>query len=314
MILPPDLSIIIVSYQVRTLLEQCLKSLFESNLPFSFEVFVVDNASADGSADFVRQNYPLVQLVANSENCGFAFANNQALRQAKGRYLMLLNPDTMVKSHALETLLEFMDTHPRAGACGPKLLYADGTIQHSAFRFPSLVQIYIDLFPVNWRLRESALNGRYSKKLYASNQPFQIDHPLGAAFLVRREIVEQVGILDESFFIYAEEIDWAMRIRKAGWQIWCVPQSEIVHYEAQSTRQFRHKMFVELWRARATFFRKHYSRIFNAIAIFIVRVGMLYATRNARRTNMRGEITDAEFEQRVAAFQQVAQTWRGVSK
>ncbi len=306
----PDLSLVIVSYQVCTLLEQCLNSLTHAG-QLSLQIWVVDNASTDESVARVRARFSSVQLIANRQNRGFAGANNQALEQATGRYLMLLNPDTEVRPGALEALVQFMDRHPRAGACGPKLLYADGSLQHSAFRFPSLAQIYIDLFPVNWRLRESPLNGRYSRQLYQAGQPFQIDHPLGAAFLVRREVAMQIGFLDEAFFIYCEEVDWARRIRQSGWEIWCVPKAEIVHHEARSTRQFRDRMFVELWRARFHLFRKHYTRAFNWGAGMLVRAGMQRAITEARRSAARGEITSAECEPRVAAYLKVIELSKG---
>ncbi len=307
----PDLTIVIVSFHVCALLERCLTTLTQLQTPLRLEIFVVDNASADGTVDMVRERVPAVQLIDNAENRGFSAANNQALKRATGRYVMLLNPDTEVKPNALETLVRFMDAHPRAGACGPKLLYEDGSLQHAAFMFPSLAQIYLDLFPANWRLRESRLNGRYPHRAYTEGPPFQIDHPLGAAFFVRREVLEQVGLLDEDFFIYVEEVDWARRIRRAGWEIWCVPAAEIVHYEAQSTRQFRDRMFIELWRARFHFFQKHYSRTFNAAAGALVRAGMRRAEANARGAAVRGEITAAECEQQLAAFRRVAEMSKG---
>jgi GT2 family glycosyltransferase len=188
-----DLSIVIVSYNVRDLLAQCLQSVSGSRFQGSgsetcnlqLETFVVDNASFDGSAAMVRERFPSVQLIVNAENRGFAAANNQAFAQARGRYVLMLNPDTVVRAGALETLVEFMDAQPRAGACGGKLFYADGTLQHSAFGFPTLAQIWLDFFPLNRRFSESRLNGRYSRAGYA-REPFQIDHPLGADLMVRR--------------------------------------------------------------------------------------------------------------------------------
>ncbi|MCX7840053.1 MAG: glycosyltransferase [Anaerolineae bacterium] len=315
-----DLSIVVVSYNVRELLARCLQSVFSiQNSVFSgqsqlntehctlnTEVFVVDNASRDGSAAMVREKFPHVHLIENETNRGFAAANNQAFALTRGRYVMMLNPDTEVRAGALETLVAFMDAHPRAGACGGKLVYGDGSLQHSAFAFPTLAQIFFDFFPINWRFTESRLNGRYPRAWYARGVPFQVDHPLGADFLVRRETAEQVGWLDEQFFIYCEEIDWAMRIKRAGWEIWCVPQAEIVHHEAQSTRQFREAMFVELWRARARLFRKHYSRAFRFAARLIVRVGLWNEARKARAAARRGEVTQDELARRLDAYRQVA--------
>ncbi len=309
----PDLSILIVSYQVREHLARCLNSIANAKTEIGVEVFVVDNASSDGSAELVREDFTWVCLLANRQNMGFAAANNQALRESHGRFLLLLNPDTVIpekQPNALDTLIAFMRMHPRAGACGPKLLYGDGTLQHSAFRFPSLAQIYLDLFPTHWRLAESRLNGRYPKRLYSAGPPFEVDHPLGAALMVRREAAEQVGWLDEGFFIYVEEIDWCLRIKRAGWEIWCVPQAEIIHLEAQSTRQFRDQLFVELWRARFRFFRKHYSRPFNVAAAWLVRVGMRVALSKAERAFRRGQLSPAEWQPRRAAFTAVARLAR----
>ena len=308
-----DLSIVIVSYNVRELLARCLQSVFSiQNSVFSgskqlnTEVFVVENASQDGSAAMVREKFPSVHLIENAENRGFAAANNQAFAHTRGRYVLMLNPDTEVRAGALETLVQFMDAHPRAGACGGKLVYGDGTLQYSAFAFPTLAQIFLDFFPLNWRLTDSRLNGRYPCEWYARGAPFQIDHPLGADFLVRCEAAEQVGWLDDQFFIYCEEIDWAMRIRRAGWQIWCVPQAEIVHHEAQSTRQFRDAMFVELWRARKRLFEKRYSRAFRWTAWLIVRAGLWNAAGKARVAARAGGVTQDELEKRLGAYAQVA--------
>ena len=303
---PIDLSIVIVSYNIRDLLAQCLESLSTNLQSQTSEVFVVDNSSCDGSAAMVRGECPSAHLIENAGNRGFAAANNQAFVQTRGRYVLMLNPDTEVRAGALETLVEFMDTHPRAGACGGKLEYGDGSLQHSAFAFPSLAQIFLDFFPLHWRLSDSQLNGRYPREWYARGAPFQIDHPLGADFLVRRKVAEQIGWLDDKFFIYCEEIDWAMRIKRAGWQVWCVPQAEIVHHEAQSTRQFRDAMFVELWRARRRLYEKHYSRAFRFAAWQIVRAGLWNEARKVRVAARAGAVRQEELEKRLGAYAQVA--------
>jgi N-acetylglucosaminyl-diphospho-decaprenol L-rhamnosyltransferase len=302
----PVLSIVVVSYNVCDLLVKCLESVASVRLPT--EVFVVDNASRDNSAAMVREKFPQVHLIENAENRGFAAANNQAFAHTRGRYVLMLNPDTEVRAGALETLVQFMDAHAarRVGACGGRLVYGDGALQHSAFAFPSLVQILLDFFPLNWRLTDSRLNGRYPREWYTRGSPFQIDHPLGADFLVRREVAEQVGWLDDKFFIYCEEIDWAVRIKRAGWQIWCVPQAEIVHHEAQSTRQFRDAMFVELWCARKRLFDKHYSRAFLWTARWIVRAGLWKEAHQARAAARVGGVTQDELEKRLGAYEQVA--------
>jgi len=303
-----DLTIVIVSFQVRDCLQRCLESLSRATAALACQIIVVDNASTDGSPALVREHFSQIHLIANGENVGFAKANNQGLARAQGRYWMLLNPDTEIldaDAQPLPKLIAFMDENARAGACGPTLVYPDGTRQHSAFRFPSLAQIYMDLFPVNWRLRESRWNGRYPLSKYQRGIPFQIDHPLGACLMVRAETARQVGVLDESYFIYAEEIDWCFRIKQAGWQIWCVPAARIMHHEARSTRQFRARMFVELWKARFTLFRKHYSPLWNVAARVLVRQGLRRAKREAQNAAARGEISTEELARRLAAYDAV---------
>jgi N-acetylglucosaminyl-diphospho-decaprenol L-rhamnosyltransferase len=313
-----DLSIVIVSFNTRQLLKECLDSVYAglAESPLTSEVIVVDNASQDGSASMVRKHFPQVRLIANEDNRGFAAANNQALsalgygagdtpHPSPPKYVMLLNPDTIVGGSALTTLVRFMDENPRAGACGARLLHSDGRFQHSAFAFPTLFQVFLDFFPLNYRLTDSRLNGRYPRRLYQADQPFPVDHPLGAALMVRREAIEQVGLLDERFFIYCEEIDWCLRIKAAGWSIWCVPEAEIVHHVAQSTGQFRDQMLVALWKSRYQLFEKHYSRLFQWMARCIVRLGLWAEARRARAAARRGEIMENELASRLTAYQQV---------
>ncbi len=303
-----DLTLVIVSYQVRAHLERCLYSLEDVPSTLQLQMVVVDNGSTDGSIELIRTQFPNVELLVNTENVGFARASNQGLAQARGRYWMLLNPDTEIpraSPSALDLMVEFMDWHPLAGACGPSLFYANGVRQHSAFRFPTLGQIYMDLFPVNWRLRESRWNGRYPLAWYEWGAPFVIDHPLGAALLVRPAAALQVGLLDPDYFIYAEEVDWCMRLKRAGWQVWCVPAARIIHHEGQSTRQFRERMFVELWRARFLLFAKHYSWLFNAQARWLVRRGMVRAINLAVAQQARGQLSSEELSQRLLAYREV---------
>lgn len=282
-----DLAIVIVSWNVRKLLRGCLMSIHQS-LAYSAStgrgldtgIWVVDNDSADGTAEMVRQQFPEVHLIANQENRGFAGGNNQALLavsdQAPGA-ILLLNPDTVVRGKALEELESALRNLPKAGMTGARLAYGDGSFQHAAFRFPGLAQILLDLFPLPARLQETSLNGRYSRALYApTSPPFAIDHPLGASMMIRREVLDTIGLMDESFYMYCEEIDWAMRIRSAGWEIYCVPSAEIVHFAGKSTAQVRAESFVNLWHSRYRLYRKHYSPGKVRLASWLVRLGMRY--------------------------------------
>ena len=297
-----DLGIIIVSWNVRNLLAACLESVISTlatvhspspdrGLELSSEIIVVDNASSDGSADMVLTRFPQVKVINSEKNLGFAGGNNRGLR-AWGldaqrstldapRYVLLLNPDTVVRGDALATMVRFMDATPRAGVCGTRLVYGDGSFQHSAFGFPGLWQIALDAPGVHPRLLDSRLNGRYSRKLYVGRQPFEVDHPLGASMLVRAEAIRQVGLMDEGFHMYCEEIDWSWRIKKAGRKVFCVPQAEIVHYGGQSTLQVRPEMVVALWTSRLRLYHKHYPVWKLAVAKWLVRRKMYREIRRA---------------------------------
>lgn len=235
---------------------------------------MVDNASADGSAALVRAQFPHVQVIANTENRGFAAACNQGLQAASGNFLCLLNPDTQLFPGALDALASFLESNQKVGVVGPTLLHTDGTYQHAAFRFPTLPMALLDFFPLNHRLLNSRLNGRYPFTLY--EHPFAMDHPLGACMLVRREACTDVGLLDEQFFMYCEEIDWCRRIKQAGWAIMHAPGARVVHHGGQSTQQRAGRMFVELHRSRFRLFAKHYSRRYQWAARCIVAVGILW--------------------------------------
>jgi GT2 family glycosyltransferase len=308
-----DLAVITVSYNTRELLAACLASALASleRSGLEGEIWVVDNASADGSAALVREQYPQVQLIAHDANLGFAAGNNLAL-QTMGfgqdrlpRHVLFLNPDTRVLDDALGKLVRFLDATPGAGAVGPRLVHGDGSFQHSAFAFPGLAQIFFDFFPVHRRLANTRLNGRYPRRWYEAGRPFEVDHPLGAALTVRGETLAQVRSFDERFFMYCEEIDLCRRIKAEGWGIYCVPAAEIVHLVAQSTQQFREPMFVALWRSRFLMYEKHESRAFRWVARRLVHLGLAVEARRARAAHRRGEITAAELERRLAAYEKV---------
>lgn len=301
-----DISVLIVSYNTRELLRGCLTSVISTlSLLSKYELLVVDNASSDGSAAMVQGAFPNVRVIANKENRGFAAASNQGMESSSGRYVMLLNPDTVVRPRAVGAMMELLETDPEIGVVGPKLLYPDGSVQHSAFSFPTLPMIFIDFFPLNHRLVNSRLNGRYPRALYDAGEPFPIDHPLGAGLMVRRGVIEEVGLLDEGFFMYCEEIDWCMRIKRAGWKIYCCPQAEIVHYVAQSTAQFKEEMFVELHKSRYRLYDKHYSPSFQRAARWIVLVGLASESLRARWAVWRGHIDRDAVRAHLEAYRQV---------
>ncbi len=306
-----DLAIVTVSYNTRELLAECLAAalagLERSGL--SGGVWVVDNASADGSAEMVREQFPAVRLAAHDQNIGFAAGNNLALAnlgRAMPRHVLFLNPDTRVVGDALGEMVRFLDATPQAGVAGARLVHGDGSFQHSAFAFPGLLQIFFDFFPLHPRLLESRLNGRYPRRLYQAGRPFAVDHPLGAALMIRAEALAQVGGFDERFFMYCEEVDLCRRVKKAGWGVYCAPQAEIVHLVAQSTRQFRDRMFVALWRSRFLMFDKHERAAWRWAARRLVRLGLEAERRRAAAACRRGEISEAELQGRLAAYREAA--------
>ena len=309
-----DLAIIIVSYNTRDLLAACLESVFAGleRSRLAGEVWVVDNASADGSAEMVQERFPAVRLVARQENLGFAGGNNHALRamgfgpDTHPQHVLFLNPDTRVVGDALGALVRFLNATPPIGVAGARLVHGDGSFQHSAFAFPGLMQVFFDFFPLHPLLLESRFNGRYPRSRYEAGQPFAVDHPLGAALMVRGNTLAQVGGFDERFFMYCEEVDLCRRVKAAGWGVYCVPQAEIVHLVAQSTRQFRDRMFVALWRSRFLMFDKHEGAAWRWTARQLVRLGVSAERRRATAAYRRGQISEADLQGRLAAFQEVA--------
>ena len=282
--LPNHLAVIIVNWNVKALLRDCLNSVqtaLEAD-GLTGEIWVVDNASADGSAAMVAEAFPAVKLIASAENLGFAGGNNAALRALgfptpepeQPEAILLLNPDTLVSPGAIKQMVQFMLDHPDVGIVGANLSFADGSFQHGAYAFPGLWQLAIDLFPLPGRLYESQRNGRYPRSCYEGDTPFPIDHPLGAAMLVRREAIHQVGLLDEAYHMYVEEVDWSKRIKGAGWEAYCLPTARIVHLEGQSTGQIQTESFVNLWCSRYRFYRQYYSPLKIALARMLVRWGM----------------------------------------
>ncbi len=312
----PHLAVVIVSWNVRDLLAACLRSLSADldRSGLAAQVWVVDNGSTDGTPQMVAEAFPAVHLVASQENLGFARANNLALRAIlrnsqfairNSPPVWLLNPDTEVRPGATAALLDFMECTPQAGVASAKLLYPDGSLQHSAFRFPGLTQLLFEFLPLPPRLYDIPLNGRYPRHLYEGETPFPVDHPLGAAMMVRAEAVADVGLLDEGFWMYCEEIDWCWRMRKAGWRAYCVPAARVVHHAGKSSGQVRVVSFVALWRSRLRLYGKHYPPLKRHLARQLVRAGVRWKMHQTRAAHRRGEISAAELAARLEACRTV---------
>jgi GT2 family glycosyltransferase len=246
------LSIVIVSYNVRRYLDKCLESVREAMNGMEAEVFVVDNASADDTMTVLPQHYPQVQFIANTDNVGFARANNQAIRLSTGEYVLLLNPDTTVAPHTLRDALSFMDAHPQAGAAGVMMHNEDGSRAPESRR----------AIPTPWvsALKMLGFTRRYYMSHLPWDEPCQIEVISGAFCLLRRTALDRVGLLDEDFFMYGEDIDLSYRLLKGGYQNWYLPLP-IVHYKGRSTQKTEFRYVHVFYQAMLIFFRKHYSHL-----------------------------------------------------
>jgi N-acetylglucosaminyl-diphospho-decaprenol L-rhamnosyltransferase len=276
-----DLSVIVVSWNVRDLLRRCLQSVLDSGRqgeetapavgsagpqatawPSGLEILVVDNASADGSAAMVRAEFPMVRLIANNENRGFTAANNQGLAVSRGRYLLLLNPDAELVGNALAEMVGCLEARPAAGVVGPQLLDPDGSTQSSRRRFPTLATALVESTVVQeWWPDNRILRRYYLLDTPASpGEPQAVDWVVGACLLVRRAAYEQVGELDEGFFMYSEELDWCRRIKAAGWEVLYLPTARVIHHEGKSSEQVVPARHIHFQSSKVRYFRKHHGK------------------------------------------------------
>jgi N-acetylglucosaminyl-diphospho-decaprenol L-rhamnosyltransferase len=274
-----DLGIVITSYNTRDLLRTCLRTVYASKGVFTFQVIVVDNDSSDGSAEMVATEFPHVKLVANVENVGYPCANNQGLRalgfvaQAGSRppsqssnpsalspaFALLLNPDTELPSDALARMLDFMAQHPEAGVAGPKLVLRDGSLDLACRRsFPTPAVSLYRFTGLSRFFPHSPRFGRYNLTYLDPDQLSEVDSVVGAFMLVRGEAIGQVGLMDEQFFMYGEDLDWAYRIKAAGWKVYYNPTVTVLHVKRAASRHSSRAQ-VEFFRAMEIFYRKHYA-------------------------------------------------------
>jgi hypothetical protein len=268
-----DISIIIVNYNTKNLLRNCLNSIYATVHNISHEIIVVDNASSDGSQVMVGTEFPTIHLIKNERNYGFGAANNRALAITGGRYALLLNTDTVLKEKAVSELFSFMETHPDAAmACG-QLLNADGSKQNSIASFPSIWTLLFNI-PV----LEKLFPQRYPSKRYDHKNPVEIDSGIGACLLVRKQAINEVGLFDERFFFFFEETDWALRMKTAVWKIYHVPTACIYHLQGQSIGRDIHSR-IEFFHSRYQFFRKwkahSYYLFISSIIIFRLLINWL---------------------------------------
>ncbi len=265
-----DLSIIIVNWNTKEFLLPCVKSVLEIGQGISSELIIVDNGSWDGSGDEVKKTFPFIHLVENEKNLGFAKAVDQGLQKASGKYVLLLNPDTRVKHGAIVRLLSFMDSHLETGVAGAQLLNSDGTKQNSIANFPSLATELLNKRVLRWLFPK-----RFPGKENYYSEPIEVDSVIGACMMVRREALDQVGFLDEDYFLFLEETDWCYRMKKAEWKIYHIPQVEVYHFQGKSAEAERKRAKVEYYRSRYHFFKKNKGNLQWVILLIglLIRLG-----------------------------------------
>lgn len=330
------LAVIVVSYNVRDLLRSSLRSVAAAATrpdDLEVEILVVDNASTDGSAAMVAAEFPQIRLLALAHNTGFTGGNNLALHAlgfpvappaplalpqqpstVPPDYVLLLNPDAELIGDALRKMTGFLAAYPGVAVCGARLQYGDGQFQHGAFRFPSVAQVAIDLFPPvglpgAHRLLDSGFNGRYPHALWDGESPFPVDFVLGAAMMVRGAAIVRAGAFDDGYWMYCEEMDWCLRLRDLGLLTYAVPAARVVHHEGRSSRQVRWFAFERLWRSRFRFYRqhvRHYPPLHQAAVRMLLRAYLADQQRATRVAFAQGALTGTEAAEALAAYTSLA--------
>jgi GT2 family glycosyltransferase len=254
-----DVSIIVVAWNVRELLGDCLRSVYEQTKGIDFEVIYVDNASTDGSVEMVRKEFPQARIIENKQNNGFIKANNQGIEIATGRYVLLLNSDTIVLDNAIAKTAQFADAHPEAAAVACRVLNPDRTLQDNCFRFYSTFNMILDVLWLSRLFPKSKIFGRKVYGGWNYDSVKEVDVVVGCFSLVRMKAIQQVGVMDERFFVYGDDIDWCYRFAKAGWKVLFTPAAQIIHYGGQTTRKDTGRYALQLHGAVLINVKTHYG-------------------------------------------------------
>jgi len=284
-----DVSIIIVAWNVRQLLRDCLKSVYEQTKGVDFEVIYVDNASTDGSVQMVREHFPDVRIIENERNQGFIKANNQAIRIARGRYVLLLNSDTVLLNNAIAKTVEFADANPQAAVVGCKVLNPDLTLQRTCFMFPSVLNLFLAATYLYKIFPKSRFFGREHMTWWDFNDAREVETICGCFSLVRKQAIDKVGLMDERYFVYGDDPDWCYRFKKAGWKVMFSPEGRIIHYGGQTTSQKARAFRLQLEGSKLIFMKLHRSRAAFPLAclmvalFFLLRVPYWFAVGLAKK-------------------------------
>lgn len=264
-----DVSIIIVAWNVRQLLRDCLKSVYEQTEDIDFEVIYVDNASVDGSVEMVEKEFPKVRIIKNQENQGFIKANNQGIEISEGRYVLLLNSDTIVLDNAIAKLVHFADAHTDAAVVGCRVLNSDMTLQRNCFMYPSVLNMFLSSTYLYKIFPKSRFFGREHMTWWDFNNVKEVETVCGCCSLVRKEAIKQVGLMDELYFVYGDDPDWCYRFKKNGWKVMFTHEAEIIHYGGQTTKAIADKFLLQLYGAKLIFVNKHRTKLTFPLACFL---------------------------------------------
>lgn len=252
-----DISVVIVNWNTKSILRDCLKSVYEQTKSVNFEVIVIDNASADGSVDMIKNDFSQVILIKNKKNKGFAAANNQGIAKSKGRYILLLNSDTVILDKAIQKVIDFADSHPQAAVTGCRVLNPDKTLQPTCFMFPSVLNMLLSTSYLYKLFPKNKFFGRERMTWWDRTNVRQVDVATGCFMLIRCDAIEQIGTMDEQFFMYAEETDFCFRIKQAGYKNMFTPDAQIIHLGGQSTDQVKKAMTIQKQNSILQFIKKH---------------------------------------------------------
>jgi len=264
-----DVSIIIAAWNVKDLLYNCLQSVYGQTEGISFEVIYVDNASEDGSVEIVAREFPQAKIIENDDNKGFIEANNQGIEIANGRYVLLLNSDTVVLDNAIAKAVKFADSHPEAAVVGCRVLNPDKTIQRTCFMYPSALNMLLSATYLYKVSPGSRFFGREQMTWWDYNDAREVEAVCGCFSLVRREAIDEVGYMDPTYFVYGDDPDWCYRFHKAGWRIMFTPEPEIIHYGGQNTKLVADKFLLQLYGAKLIFMKKHRNKLSFPLACFL---------------------------------------------
>lgn len=288
-----DLSIIVVNYNTKELLRQTIQSIIDTagepcknnnevesfmykpGQPLQYEIFVSDNGSKDGSIEMIKECFKEVKLIENNANIGFAKANNIAIKQSTGRYVLILNSDTVIKEHCLQKCIAYMDKHKDIGTLGCKLLLTDGNLDRACKRgYPTPEASLYYMLKLHKLFPQSKKFGAYQLNYLSDDEINEVDSLVGAFMIVSKEVCDKVGLLDETFFMYGEDIDWCYRIKEAGFKVVYYPKAFIIHHKRASSKKKRIKTIYEFHRAMYIFYNKHYKKKYNILVTGAVYLGI----------------------------------------